>query len=254
MAEAIILAAGRGSRLGTHTARRPKCAVRLGGRSLLQWQIDALHAAGVRDITLVVGYRDDAIADVRVRKIVNPNWRHEGPVASLLRAGPRERTDDLLVLYGDCVLHPDWLRKLLQSRGDIAITTDEVWRELWSLRFADVHADAERFVHRDGHLLAIGERATPADDVQGQFTGLLKFSRRGWSHIDRVLASICPADIERLDMTTLLSAALAHGVAIATVPIRGRWCEIDSENDLALYRKRLRRRAWLHDWRWEARP
>ena len=51
--KAIILAAGRGSRMKLLTDEIPKCLVKLRGKSLLDWQLSALRAAGITDIALV---------------------------------------------------------------------------------------------------------------------------------------------------------------------------------------------------------
>ena len=52
----IILAAGRGSRMGAGTDKLPKCRSVLHGKSLLQWQLDSLSQAGVNQVGLVRGY------------------------------------------------------------------------------------------------------------------------------------------------------------------------------------------------------
>jgi len=60
--KAIIVAAGRGRRLGTETDEIPKCMVKVGGRPILHWQLDALASAGVDDVVIVRGYLGDRIA------------------------------------------------------------------------------------------------------------------------------------------------------------------------------------------------
>ena len=52
-------------------------------------------------------------------------------------------------------------------------------------------------------------------------------------------------------MTSLLQLLLKDGVEIDTTPVNGRWCEVDSENDLRLYEHKLEHPNWTHDWRWE---
>ena len=74
----VILAAGKGARLNGTAADRPKCLVKIGGVSLLKRQIDALRAAGVRDIVVVVGYQADRVrreAGAEVTIVENPRSR-----------------------------------------------------------------------------------------------------------------------------------------------------------------------------------
>ena len=66
--KAIILSAGKGSRLLPLTADRPKCLIELSGRSLLEWQLDALAEAGLREVVVVTGFRDDLVDAVAARR------------------------------------------------------------------------------------------------------------------------------------------------------------------------------------------
>ena len=66
--KAVILSAGKGSRLLPLTAERPKCLIELNGRSLLEWQLDALREAGVAEVVVVTGFRDDLVDAVAARR------------------------------------------------------------------------------------------------------------------------------------------------------------------------------------------
>lgn len=249
---AIILAAGRGSRIGAHTERAPKCLVRLGGRCLLDWQVDALHAAGVDDITLVAGYRADALRKrTNLRLVENPAWQSSGPVTSLCTANPASYSQGFFIVYGDGAFHPDLIRALKTIPESIGITSDSLWRELWSARFAQVLDDAETLRFANGRLLEIGARSRSPEAIQGQFTGLVKFDALGWARAQRCIDGLGERQVASLDMTTLLAQLLLEGAPIGVASIAGRWCEVDSASDLALYRRLLRRRRWAHDWRWE---
>ena len=52
----IILAAGRGSRMGSLTQKLPKCRTVFNGKELIQWQLGALREAGIKQIAIVRGY------------------------------------------------------------------------------------------------------------------------------------------------------------------------------------------------------
>ena len=54
---ALILAAGRGRRMGEHTNSKPKCLTMFRGKPLIEWQINALNKAGINEIGIVTGYK-----------------------------------------------------------------------------------------------------------------------------------------------------------------------------------------------------
>ena len=93
--KALILAAGRGSRLRELTDDRPKCLVSLAGRPLLRWQHDALCAAGAKDVLVVRGYLAERLVPEAAglpsgafATVDNPRWAQCNMLASLLCAAP----------------------------------------------------------------------------------------------------------------------------------------------------------------------
>ena len=253
---AVILAAGRGSRMLELTAERPKCLVELAGRPLLHWQLDALRGAGIRRILVVRGYAAQCLAgDFATTE--NPRWAETNMVASLLCAAPFAREffarggKRLVVSYSDIVYHPDHVRQLLTATEDMAITYDTEWEALWKLRFEDVLSDAETFRQEGGILHEIGGRAATLEEIHGQYMGLLSFSRAGGERLEAACAALGAGAVDKLDMTGLLRLLLAQNIAIEAVPVAGRWCEADSGTDLKTYEDALARGAWSHDWRHE---
>ncbi|MEZ5730015.1 MAG: phosphocholine cytidylyltransferase family protein [Burkholderiaceae bacterium] len=246
---AVVLAAGRGSRLLALTEDRPKCLVEVQGRPILDWTIDALRAAGMTDIALVGGYRREMLEGLADELLENPRWQCTNMVRSLACASARLRESPIVVSYSDILYHPDHVRALCATDAAIAITYDTCWRSLWDERFDDPGLDAESFAESGGWLHEIGGRAPDLDAVLGQFMGLLRITPAGWRQIEAVVDSMTAADVDRLDMTGLLSRLLADGCRVAAVPVAGRWCEIDSESDLALADTRANAGDWPHDWR-----
>ena len=251
MTTAVILAAGRGSRLGRYTRHTPKVLVRAGGRTLLDWHLQCLHACGIDSIVVVCGYGIERLERRGVERVRAPDWRESGSLDSLFEARPERIEGDVLVLYGDCPHHPDNVRAVLACDADIAVAGDRDWLRLWRERHAEPLLDAETYRAERGLLVAIGERAQRLDDVQAQFAGLLRFTPVGWASARRI--AVCAAPAPR-DMTGLLAALLRAGEPVADVPFHGRWCEIDTGADLHLCRRRLHdAQPWTHDWRIEVR-
>jgi L-glutamine-phosphate cytidylyltransferase len=229
--KAIILAAGRGSRLGGLTEEKPKCLVPLGGHPLLAYQLAALRGAGISDIVIVGGYRAQLLEGYGARVVVNRRWADTNMVASLLCAEPFV-DGPVVVSYSDIVYPSAVVEALMRTDAALAITYDRQWLELWSRRFPGPKADAETFrVAADGRVLEIGGAIDQLTDVMGQYMGLLRFTPASIGWLRQEVAAAGERG-DRLDMTSTLSRLVNRGRAVVGVPIAGGWCEIDSGHDL----------------------
>lgn len=248
---AVILAAGRGSRLGAAGPARPKCLTWLGGARLLDFQRHALDTCGLRERILVGGFAARRLRPLTGETlIVNRQWAQSGPIASLLCVPRDILRQGVVLVYGDCVFHADHPRALLAHPAPLVMTCDQHWHALWSLRMRDVLADAENLRLDRDRVTAIGGRAARIGDIQGQFTGLLKIDAGAWPAVEAVMDGCTQETLRRLDTTALLSLLIAAGERLHAVPVHGRWLELDTRRDLARYRARLRQRLpWSHDWR-----
>ena len=229
----IILAAGRGSRMGVLTSDQTKCMTHLLGKPMVSWQLDALRGADVADLAIVRGYLAESFT-LPVTYFDNPQWESTQMVCSLACAAPWLESDDCIVSYSDIVYTSATVEALKAAPGDLAITYDPDWAHQWSARFEDPLSDAETFRLQGDVLTEIGQTPTTMDEVQGQYMGLLKFTPRSWSVITDLLERLEPARRNRLDMTSLLQLLIESGMEIHAVPCQGPWCEVDQESDIAV--------------------
>lgn len=250
MVQALILAAGRGLRLGDMTKAQPKGMVSLLGKPLLYWSRAALSEAGASPIRMVGGYAAPMLQAEGWEVTLNQRWAETNMVGSLLCAAEFLQGNTTIISYSDIVYHPDHVRALMASSGDITITYDTAWQSLWQQRFSDPLSDAESFRLQDGILQEIGAKSNSLAAIEGQFMGLLKFTYAGWKTIAAYLATLSPQMIDKLDMTSLLAALLQQHIPIHTVAVTGRWCEIDNQDDLRLAEDSCAQGNWPHDWRW----
>lgn len=236
--KAIILAAGRGSRMRALTDDRPKCLVELDGRSLLDRQLAALTAAGVRDIAIVTGYRRETLAGRGLVEFHNPRWETTNMVSSLACAAPWLEAEPCLVSYSDIFYDHTGPAALIAIDAALAVTFDPNWRALWEKRFGDPLVDAETFrLNPDGTLAGIGDKPTTVEEVEGQYMGLLRFTPQGWGEVTRLRAAMDAGQRDRMHMTGTLQRVIEAGrVVVRAVPYLGAWGEVDSTEDLAAYR------------------
>ncbi|MDD5251090.1 MAG: nucleotidyltransferase family protein [Patescibacteria group bacterium] len=148
--QAVIMAAGLGTRLRPHTLETPKPLLAVAGRPILEWNIDALPKE-IEEIILVVGYLQEKIREHfgaewgsrRVRYIEQAELKGTGHA---LFACQNQLHDRFLVLNGDDLYGVDDLAEL--ARHDLAILAKETNK---SCRYGAFHTDEQ------GRLLAIIE-------------------------------------------------------------------------------------------------
>ncbi|GGJ01842.1 nucleotidyltransferase [Alicyclobacillus cellulosilyticus] len=168
---AIILAAGQSARLRPLTADKPKCLLPMGHKTILDWQLESLHAVGVDEVLMVVGYRQEMIRDhvrtryphLRVEFVENPDYLTTNTLFSLRRA--LEVYDgDFYYLNADVVFDEQVLRRLVPGTdgGYLAVDRKQCREE-------------EVKVLVDGNqVTAIGKHLDPAQ-CYGEFIGVAKF-------------------------------------------------------------------------------
>jgi choline kinase len=253
MSKAIIVAAGRGKRLGNETDEIPKTMVKVAGRSILHWQLRALAAAGVSDVVIVRGYRGDCISapDHAVRFVENPAWEQNNILASLLYAA-HEMPGGFFFSYSDIVFAPAVAAQLRDQTGadgpDVALVIDRRWQDAYVGRTLHPVSEAELAKVIDtpaGPAVSrVGKQAVAQEQAAGEFIGLARFSAAGaaalravWERALQTGGLEAPfgraATLRQAYLSDALNAMADAGVRLAPVFIDGTWREIDTQQDLA---------------------
>lgn len=235
--KAIILAAGRGSRMKDLTDDRPKCLVELRGKPLLEWQLIALKEAGISEIAIVTGYKKELLATRGLKEFHNPRWAETNMVSSLACAGEWLKSEPCIVSYSDIFYEASAVTALIESQAKLAVTYDDNWRSLWEKRFGDPLLDAETFrMDENNLLLEIGNKPMTVSEIEGQYMGLLRFTPEGWDEVERIRSALSPDQRDRMHMTGTLQKVIEEGrVPIAALPYHEAWGEVDSADDLVAY-------------------
>lgn len=242
---AIVIGAGRGSRLGQNTDQVPKTLVEVMGRPMLDWILEALAGAGFsrKDVVFVCGYADHV---VRARYpeftfVHNADWANNNILLSLLCAREYLR-DGFLATYSDIVYDAEIVRQLAASAADITLGCDTAWRRRYVGRTEHPETDAEK-LRADGARVLEISRTIPSEAAQGEFIGVMKLSPAG----ARVFLSAFDQAQQRYDgglfregrsfqkayLLDLLQEMLEAGTPMVRENIAGGYMEIDTGQDLA---------------------
>jgi choline kinase len=232
--KALIIGAGQGRRLLPLTEEEPKALLNIGGKSLLEWQVDSLIDCGVDDIVFLAGFNLPAVESslrrfaqrwpqARFRSVYNPFYGIADNLATCWMAR-QEMAGDFLLLNSDTLFSLPVLQKLLASAAaPISLAVDH----------KDRYDDDDMKVQLDGaRLLDIGKKL-PAERVQGESIGMLYFRGEGPEQFVAALeaAMLDPDAIRQWYLSVI--AALAPKLHIQAVTISGHpWCEIDYPVDV----------------------
>lgn len=229
----IILAAGRGSRMGSLTEEKPKCMVSFEGSPLIEKQIESLTKAGVTEIAIVCGYRAEILSRYSSYMFKNESWESTNMLFSLLQAEDWLLKFPCIVSYSDIFYEPAIVKELIENQDLAAIGYDPDWLDLWSARFENPLDDAESFKVDSGNFLTeIGNKVSDVSEIEGQYMGLLKFTPKFWNQMYRHARDLDA----KISMTEFINYCIRRAIKIKAVPNNERWGEIDSPEDLEAYK------------------
>ena len=236
---AIVLAASRGTELGELTAEQPKTMVKVQGVPILSRIVDAYNAVGIKDITVVRGYKKAAVTLPNLTYVDNDAFAETGELASLLaalraRKGPPQST---IISYGDVLFHKYIPQSLCQESDDCVIVVDSNWQE--ERRYARLGGFVEctmpnsrRAFNAKIYLTQLG-RAVPEAQIHGVWMGFLKVSPRLLERLPDYLGELLAQPGQRkAAMPDLLQALLQRQHPIRVLYTAGHWLDINSLEDV----------------------
>ena len=241
---AVVLAAGASPELGELTEDRPKAMLDVKGKPLLARQVEALNAAGIKDVSVVVGWKKEAVNLPNLRKYSADE--STGELASLMKATP-ELVRRTVVLYGDILFDPTLLEKLLQAEGDVVLVVDRAEppkKANRDLVLTENHVDAQgRFLPGSD---AVRKVARDLPGSNGEWIGLLMLSEEGCRQLKAVYDDLVRVGADRplhqaksvktAAITDVLQALVDKGLSVRSIDTYKGWTEIDTFEDY--------RRAW----------
>lgn len=238
-AKAIVLAASRGEALGELTLDKPKCMLDIRGLPLLRRLAATFNDAGIAEITVIRGYKKEAIDLPALSYIDNPDYASTGEVASLAHAAA-QLEGDCLISYGDILFRNYILDNLMNAPGEIVLVADANFHtrserkpKLSDLVLCDRPFTASYLDDQPAQLTKIGE-AVSLDAATGEWIGLAKLSPAGAKLLrDEIALTLKEPGGANAGLPALFARLLAKGQAIAVMYVAGHWLDVNDVFDLA---------------------
>lgn len=244
--KSIILAAGKGERLRPFTDDIPKCMVKFNDKPLIQHILEAMLSCDMKDISIVGGYKADVLEKYLNQTFYNKgikfyqNQRYDTTnMVYTLFSAAEEMIDDLVISYSDIIYNKNVLKQLMECTADIGVVVDKEWLKLWQKRMDNPLDDAETMkINEKGNIIELGKKAQNYSEIQGQYIGLIKFSKKIIQEIKQFYLKLDRTktydgkNLENMYMTSFIQLLINAGYEVKAVDISGGWVEIDTVEDL----------------------
>lgn len=233
---AILISAGKGTRLYPLTKNTPKCLIQFGnGETILENQINTLKKCGIKDISIITGYLTEQIEakikiykDLNIEVIYNPFYDETNNLYSLWMARNR-LNEDVITINGDDIFTEEVIVKLREFTGDIVMCVSES---------NEYDEDDMKVVIEDGSVIKVGKdldiNITSAESV-----GMIKMSARGANILKETLDMMVKSGEYRNDFyLKALQNIMDRKIQVDYVKIeQSQWQEMDFHADLELINK-----------------
>ncbi len=255
--QALIPAAGdprAQSDLGPLLKDGPVCMLPIGGKTLLDHQMDTLRSCGVSDIVVIGGYGGSKLRADGATVVQNPDFERSGVVGNLMSAESKIR-GRFIMAYSDIVFDREIADRLLDSPHDITIVIDRAYKSLPArskkldlVQIATMEPTGARQLGQTSfkEIQKIGHQWPGSENAKHEFIGMILFREDGWETFrsawhdalkDFSDKKFYDADNAlKADVTDVLQRIVESGEAIHGLEIDHGWSEIHSADDVARVR------------------
>lgn len=232
--QAIIMAAGKGSRLGDLTNNKPKSFIEIEGKKLIEYNLDMLLKYGIKDIVIITGYMAEEFERLLsnregIKFSFNPFYDTTNVLPSFW-FGQELLNDDFIYMHADTLCDTEIFEELLSHDGEIVLPTD----------FSPCDEEAMKVKLINDEVKFINKTMNP-ESADGEFIGIAKISKKCISAIKSITNQIMKEQKFSSFFEVALQEIMDKNLCkVTTIPTRNKfWCEIDFEEDYEMAKKEI---------------
>jgi len=238
---AIIIAAGSGKRISNDVKNTPKSMVEVNGRPIIEHQISVLNKAGINQIYVITGPHSEKFNIKNVKYVKDEKYEKHDILGSLMEA-KKFLEKDTLVLYSDIIFELKIIEKILSSKEDISIAVDMNWEKNYEGRTEHPKSEAENVeLNNNNDIITIKKNINNSKNNVGEFLGIIKFANEGSKYFIKKYEDVLQnnqglfheaSSILKAYVTDMIQELIDSNIKIQPILISGKWCEIDTLQDL----------------------
>ena len=245
--KAIVLAAGKGSRMGKLTQNIPKPLVKVNGKSIIERQLSILKQNEILDIIIITGPHNEKFNFKNVVYLIDLDHKKHDTLGSLMTARDY-MNDEIITTYADQIFEEKIFKSMTEFTGDIGIAVDLDWEKNYVNRDQHSKSEAENILINGNEILELRKNISECKENEkiGECLGLMKFSRKAlkvfldkYSELEtshKGKFHDAPS-LEKALISDMLQELIVSGIRISPIYVNGKWCEIDTLQDLQIARK-----------------
>ena len=245
--KAIILAAGDGSRMGKLTQNIPKPLVMVNGKSIIERQLSILKQNKILDVIIVTGSYNEKFNFKNVVYVNDLEHKKHDTLGSLITARDY-MNDEIIITYSDLVFEKAVIDQVINFKGDIGIAVDLDWEKNYVDRDQHPKSEAENILINGNEILEIRKNISECKENEkiGECPGLVKFSRKAskvfldkYSELEishQGKFHNAPS-LEKALISDMIQELIDSEINVEPIYVSGKWCEIDTPQDLQIARK-----------------
>ncbi|MEX0861698.1 NTP transferase domain-containing protein [Nitrosopumilus sp.] len=235
----IVIAAGTGKRLGIKTKDLPKYLIKVNEKTIMEYQQEMFEKIQYDKFVIITGPHKEKFTFTNAVYVEDINYQHHDILGSLMAA--RDYIfGDVLIVYSDIIFDYSILSKIIESDVDIGIAVDMNWEKNYENRTEHTTEEAENVLLDGDKVLEIRKHIINKNNI-GEFLGIMKLSAKGSKIFVKKFL-----DLERFHkgsfqnapslhkgyLTDIIQELVNSKVNVKPIIVTGKWCEIDTNQDL----------------------
>ena len=228
--KAVLLAAGRGTRMRELTADLPKPMIEVRGKPVLQHIVEGLRDAGVRKFLIVVGYRADAVQNffgdgarykIDIQYATQTTQDGTGRVVDLARNFVNDSA--FILAYGDILVASENYKRIVDL-------TEDVEALISVTRGEDVSKGGAVFLNEKMELVDLREKSKPGEAASSWYNAGLYAFRES---IFKFTAKLKPSPRGEYELTDAIRELAQSGKKVKALELTGEWADVRDPEVLA---------------------
>ena len=245
--KAIILAAGEGSRMGKLAQNIPKPLVMVNGKSIIERQLSILKQNKILDVIIITGSHNEKFNFKNVVYVNDLDHKKHDTLGSLITARDY-MNDEIIITYADQIFDEKIMESINNFSGDIGIAVDLDWEKNYVNRDQHPKSEAENILINGNEILELRKNISECKENEkiGECLGLMKFSRKAskvfldkYSELEishQGKFHNAPS-LEKALISDMIQELIDSEINVEPIYVSGKWCEIDTPQDLEIARK-----------------